>query len=367
MTPTGRLAELGITLPWYVWSLVYLVVIQVLGYLSVDIGARVLAVLVAAETLILLALAVGVLLRGGGPEGLGFAEAFNPTTVFSGAAGVAIMFALASFVGFEATAIYGEESKDPRRTVPRATYLSVVLITVFFAFVTWSFVSYHGAGQVAAIGLDGLTQTGDATGPIVLAAASDVLGPWSADVISVLLISSLFAGMLAFHNAISRYLYAMARDGVLPGALARTHPRFQSPYIASFVQTALALAVVAPFALTGSDPYLTLFSWFSGLAVVALSLLQLLTSVAVIVFFRRTGLDTRVWQSLVAPALAVVALAAALWLVLDNFDVLIGRSETFALWFAALVPLAFVVGLLLSSASQATPDEHRASMGGPQR
>jgi amino acid transporter len=354
---------LGITLPWYVWALIFMAVIQLLGYLSVDVGARVLAVLVAAETLILLALAFGVLFRGGGPEGLGFAAAFNPSNVFSGAAGVAIMFALASFVGFEATAIYGEEAKDPTRTVPRATYLAISLITVFFAFVTWSLVSFHGASSVQQIGLDGLTsEAADATGPIVFAAASDVLGSWSGDVISVLLITSLFAGMLAFHNAVSRYFYALGRDGVFPPAFGRTHSRHQSPYVASFAQTAVALVFVVPFALTGSSPYTTLFTWFSGLAVVALSLLQLLTSIAVIVFFQRTKLDTRPWQTLIAPALATLALGAALWLVLDNFGTLINRSETFALWFAALVPLAFAVGIVLSFTTKQHTAGHEAEL-----
>ncbi len=353
---------LGITLPWYVWALIYMAIIQALGYIQVDVGAKVLAVLVAAETLILIALAFGVLFDGGGPEGLGFAEAFNPANVFAGAAGVAIMFALASFVGFEATAIYGEESKDPKRTVPRATYISIILITIFFAFVTWSFVSYHGASQVAQVGLDGLETTGDATGPIVFAAADGILGSWSADVLSILLISSLFAGMLAFHNAIARYMYALGRDGVFPPAFGRTHARFQSPYIASFAQTALALLIIVIFAATGSDPYLTLFSWFSGLAVVALSLLQLLTSIAVIAFFQRTKVDSRPWQTLIAPALATLALGAAIWLVLDNFDVLIARSETFALWFAALVPLAFAVGLVLSFTTQRHTAEHQAEL-----
>jgi len=63
---------------------------------------------------------------------------------------IAIMFALASFVGFEATAIYGEESRNPTRTVPMATYAAVSIIMVFFAFTTWAIISSYGADRVVA-------------------------------------------------------------------------------------------------------------------------------------------------------------------------------------------------------------------------
>jgi amino acid transporter len=59
----------------------------------------------------------------------------------TGSAGIAFAFAFASFIGFEATAIYGEESKDPKKVVPRATYWAVGIITgwvlVLLPFVLW--------------------------------------------------------------------------------------------------------------------------------------------------------------------------------------------------------------------------------------
>jgi hypothetical protein len=95
-------------------------------------GARVLAVFVLAEFSILLAFGLVTLFKGGGPEGLGAARSFSPSAALQGAPGVAVMFAVASMFGFEATAIYGEEAKEPKKTVPRATYLSVVVVTGFF-------------------------------------------------------------------------------------------------------------------------------------------------------------------------------------------------------------------------------------------
>ena len=72
---------------------------------------------------------------------------------FEGGAGIAIAFALASFIGFEATAIYGEESKDPKRAVPRATYWAIGLITVLFTIVSFAMVTGLGAADVVGHGV----------------------------------------------------------------------------------------------------------------------------------------------------------------------------------------------------------------------
>ena len=58
-------------------------------------------------------------------------------TVTSGSLTAAILFCLGSFIGIEATTIYGEEAKDPEKTIPRATYLSILMIGIFFVFTTW--------------------------------------------------------------------------------------------------------------------------------------------------------------------------------------------------------------------------------------
>ena len=52
--------------------------------------------------------------------------------------GVTLMLAFGSYVGFEATALYGEEAKNPRRAVPRATYIALAVITVFYLVTTWA-------------------------------------------------------------------------------------------------------------------------------------------------------------------------------------------------------------------------------------
>ncbi|MDX3456410.1 APC family permease [Streptomyces sp. ME02-8801-2C] len=336
-------AHTGLDLPWWVWSLATMAVVQLLGATGIDMGARLLAVFVLAEFSILLVFSLVTLVKGGGPEGLGISETFSPSAVTQGAPGVAVMFALASMFGFEATAIYGEEAREPKKTVPRATYLAIVVVVGFFALTSWMLVSAHGPSTAVEAAGKAL-ESGDSTA-FVFAPIAAEFGNWVNDVLPVLLATSLFAGLLTFHNSANRYLFSLGRDGLLPARLCTLNSR-RSPWVAGCVQTAVAVALVTPFAFAGKDPVLTLFSWFSGVAVLGMMLLYLLTSVSVVVFFRRERLDTRLWNTLIAPALATVAVAGAVWLILDNFTTLIGGDSDTALWLELTVPAVMALGLV---------------------
>ncbi|GGR95637.1 amino acid permease [Streptomyces humidus] len=332
----------GTHVAWWVWTLVTMVIVQVLGASGIEMGAKILAVFVLAEFSILIAFALVTFFKGGGPEGLGFTDSFSPSAALKGAPGVALMFAVASMFGFEATAIYGEEAREPRKTVPRATYLSVAVITGFFAFTSWMLVSAHGASQVTADAGKAL-QSGDAAS-FVFAPITDLFGGWAGDVLPILLATSLFAGILAFHNSANRYLFSLGREGLLPHRLTAINRR-HSPWVAGTVQTVLSVLLVMPFAILGKDPVLTLFSWFSGVAVLGVMLLYFLTSASVVVFFRRSRADTRPWNTLIAPVLGALGIAGAIWLIIANFTTLIGGDRTTAVWLQVTVPAVLVLGV----------------------
>ena len=207
----------GVTIPWWLLVLVTMGAVQLLGSRNVELGAKFLAFLVGAEVAILLAFGISVLASGGGPEGISFSASFSPAAIAAGAPGVAIMFAVASMFGFESTAIYSDEAKDPRRTVARATYLSVSVIAIFFAFITWMLVSYYGPTAVQGAA-GAAVESGDATS-FFFTAAVDKLGAWAGPVGGAFLITSVLAGIIAFHNAINRYLHSLAQRGSVPARL----------------------------------------------------------------------------------------------------------------------------------------------------
>lgn len=329
----------GLSIPWWIYSTVACGVVLLLGTLNLETGTKVLMVLVLCEFALLIAFAIAVAVHGGA-TGLDFGGSFSPSAVFSGAPGIGIMFAIAGMFGFESTAIYTEEAKDPRRTVPRATYVAVSVITVFFGFVMWMLVSYYGAANVLPAA--GKALAGDPSSFVVVP-LTDELGSWAGDVAEVLLVTSLLAGVLAFHNMVNRYLHSVSRNQGLPQFLSRTN-RHRAPHRAAMTNIAIVLVIVLSFVVLHKDPMATLFAWASGIAVVSLVVLYCLASAAIAVYFRHHPVDASVWHTAIAPILSLVTMVGALITVLSNFTTLVPGSTVLVAVLMALVPIAFGCG-----------------------
>jgi len=132
----------GPALPWWLFAAVAFVVTTYLGYRNITVSSRVLGVLLTAEIAIVLVLDLVIVVRGG-DHGLS-TGIVNPTAIFSGSLGIGLLFAIISYVGFEATAIFRDEARTPERTIPRATYLALILIGVFYAITSWALISGWG-------------------------------------------------------------------------------------------------------------------------------------------------------------------------------------------------------------------------------
>lgn len=332
----------GPDLPWWLWTALAWAVIAWLGYRRIDLSARVLSILLVAEVSVVLLLDGAVVLTGGA-RGLD-AVPFTPSAFLGGAPAIALAFAVASFVGFEATAIYSDEARDPRRTVPRATYLAVVIIGSFYALSAWALVMAYGSGEVTA--------AAQAAPELLVGRAMETyVGAIWSDVTQVLLVTSLFASALAFHNAIARYTYALGRDGTLPAAYGRAHPVHGSPALGSVAQSVTAVAVVGAFVITGRDPVLHLFTWLSGVGALGIMTLMSLTCLAVVVFFRRhREYGERAWNVLVAPLAGFAGLVTFVLVLVRNFDTLIGGSMTLALVFEGLLAVSLLLGVAVALA-----------------
>jgi len=324
-------AQFGIELAWYAWALIALVIATLLSLLSVDVGAKVLGVLMIAEMASLVITSLAVLVDGG-PEGWNLAASFSPGNIFAGGlvgtAGIAFAFAFASFIGFEATAIYGEESKDPKRTVPRATYLAVGIITAVFVLVTFAMITAMGASEavnktVEWSSVDGVPLANPAN--VLITVASTYVGPWLGTLMGWLILSSLFAATVAFQNSASRYLYAMGRGGGLPKSMAKVNGR-GAPQNAAIVTSVLAVIVILYFQINALDPILNLFYWMSATSVIAIVLVEILVSIAVVVFFAKNKLDEGLFTRVIAPVLAALGLAFGEYLLMSRFALLAGTT-----------------------------------------
>ncbi|HET9103799.1 MAG TPA: APC family permease [Solirubrobacteraceae bacterium] len=327
-------SEFSINLPWAVWWLIAVAIVALLAYREITLTARALGVALGCEVLILLVFDAAVLVNHGFH---GFStHDFSPSTVFSGAVGVALTYAFASFVGFEATAIYGEEARNPHRTVARATYIALAIIAVFYTLTTWAAVSSYGASHAQAAAAKDPSS-------FVFAANLHEVGKFTTDVMQVLVVTSIFAGFLAFHQAASRYMFALSRDGLLPRQVGRVHPVHRSPFVASIIQILLVVLVVGLLGLAGEDPYLQISVPILGFGTLGVILLQASASVSVVAFFRRRQ-DPRAWTTLVAPALGSAGLTGSAILVCINFGALTTSTSTLVKLLPWLYLLAAAVG-----------------------
>jgi amino acid transporter len=272
--------------------------------------------------------------------------------VFTSQMSAPLGLAVAAFTGFEATAIYREEARDPDRTVPRATYLAVGFLGLFYTFVVWVIVQAFGNdGAVGAAAKN--------PAEMFFTAMTHYVGTWATDLQRVLIITSLLASLLAFHNAITRYGYALATEHALPAPLGRIHPRHRSPWIAGIAQSALAALTVTVFATIGADPYNQFLLWVNTPGVVGILVLQTLAACAVVVFFRRNPATRgeRGARTLVAPALAAVLLAVTTALVCTRLNLFTGAGPAVNWTLVALTPVVFLTGVALAARMRRTrPD-----------
>lgn len=337
----GVFGGLGINLPWYVWGALAVLLVGILGYRQVDLSAKVLVVLVLLEYLIVLVVDAAILIKGG-PAGT-TAPLFDFSALNSGSLTAAVLFCLGSFIGIEATTIYGEEAKDPETTIPKATYLSVLLIGIFFVFTTWLMVKGVGAENLLST-LGGMPDPTafffDLTGQYVGGTAATIAG--------LLLVSSLFAALSAFHNYVARYTYVAGREGLFPALFGQTHDVHQSPHIGSVTQSIAALVVLAIFAGLGLDPILQMFTWVAQVGTLGVLLMMAVTSLSVIAFFRKTG-GGSLLSTVILPLIAAFIMAVLFVYIFLNFGDLTGTAGGALGWvLPGLIPAAGVIGWLLA-------------------
>ena len=181
--------------------------------------------MLTAEIAIVVVLDLVIVVQGG-DHGLS-TGIVNPSAIVSGSLGIGLLFAIISYVGFEATAIFRDEARTPERTIPRATYVALILIGVFYAVTSWALISGWGDDEAVA-------RQPTRAAPFLGDTAQRYIGTVGADIITVLYFTSLFACILSFHNVASRYLFALSQRDVLPESLSRPHhqARFTAPGVA---------------------------------------------------------------------------------------------------------------------------------------
>ncbi|MEU1953463.1 APC family permease [Nocardia rhamnosiphila] len=315
LEPTFGFPEIS----WYWYGLGLVVLTTALAYRRIDLSAKVLTTVMALEIIAVIVFEVAAFIHGGPADGGG--AGFTLPSTSDGALGLAVLFVVANFLGFEATVIYREEVKDPAKTIPRAVYGAVGGVGVFYAITAWAFVAYFGADKSA-----GAAQAD--TPNLFSSALTSLVGHIVYDIVAVLLISSVVAAMLSIQNASARYLFSLGSDNVLPSVLGKVHRQHKSPYVAATMVGVLWATLVVVFTVTSTAPE-GLYPKAVGVGTLAIIVEMLVASIAVLGYFlrRSTALaGLTIWQTTVAPCIATLGLGAVTYLAVANFSELLGES-----------------------------------------
>ncbi|MFM9626181.1 MULTISPECIES: APC family permease [Streptomyces] len=333
----------GLDVPWWAFAVLMLAVNTMGTWFGVSVAEKLLVVLLATEVTILAAMAISVALHGGGPDGFTFGPV-NPVNAFQGtSAGLGLFFAFWSWVGFESTAMYGEESRDPKKIIPKATMISVLGVGVFYVLVSWMAITGNGEKEAVA--------AASSANPLALFfdPTEQYVGHWAVVVMQWLMITGSLACGMAFHNCAARYMYALGREGVLPSlknTVGRTHARHGSPHIAGLVQSLISAVLLGAFWLAGKDPYTGTYVLLAILGTMAILVVQAVCSFAVLAYFRSHHPESRHWfKTFTAPLLGGVAMLAVVALLVSNMSVAAGpESDSVVLkatpWIVGLIAVA---------------------------
>ena len=309
---------IGIEVPWWVYSFFAVAIIGYLGYRDIELSSKFLGIALVLEIAVVILVDIAVLWEKG-PSGLEMAT-WELGNIISGSPGLGILFAIFSFIGFESTVIYREEAKDPERTIPRATYIAVLLVGAFYVISMWCAVSFIGASHIA----DYSEKHG---ADLYLAVTQHYFGVVFMDIMHVLLITSLFACALSLHNIVVRYKYTLGRFGVLNARFANVHATHGSPHVSSGILSAVCLVGFIALTVIGADPASEIYAWGAMAGTLGYMAILSLTCAAVVMFFRREKTHASLWTTLIAPVGGLLGILGCLWVALSNLPDLIGGDN----------------------------------------
>ena len=254
----------GVNIPYWVIDLVYAVLLFCLLYFGVKISTKAQLVLVSLSALLVLGFFLSVIAQGG--HGGNTARPFEPSSAADGWSGIffGIVYAILLFVGFESAANLGEETANPKRSIPIAILGSVGVVAVFYVLAAYA--------QDIGFGLD-MTKWVQSPAPLfTLGAPGDFGTSVLLDFLNIVVICDIMAVGVGAAVSSTRGLFAMARDRRIPGPFAKVSNRWGTPVNAIVFQVLLGVAFVllvrldnGVFPLNGAPQFFPFFAWVVGL------------------------------------------------------------------------------------------------------
>lgn len=296
------LSRFGYDVSWLIIAAIFWVVTFFLSIRGIHISMETALVAFAIEVAVILVLCVFVLGKGGA-EGINV-QPFDPGQSPNGISGIALgmVFGILSFVGFEAAATLGEEVDNPRVNVPRAIFGATLLVGFIYLFATWVETLGFGVSTIATLQSD--------------SAPFDTLAKtfapdWFRIFVDIAGASSMFGVMLSAHNGITRIIYAMGREKLLPSLFGAINSH-RTPQNAIIVQSLGSAALALVLGLI-AGPFNT-YGYLGALLTLGIIPVYMLVNVSVILYFRKNHPDEfSPIKHLVLPVVGILLMAIPLY------------------------------------------------------
>jgi amino acid transporter len=294
-------AEYGVDVPWWIWVVAGVALVIFFAYQGISISEKALIITGLIEIVIMVALAFTGL-ASPGPGGFSFGP-LNPgnfglaSNLFLG-----VVFSIFAFSGWESTGPLAEESKNPKRNVPIGLVGSVVLLTVYFVFVTWGYLVGIGVSKVGSI------PTASAF-PVATLAQRVWGGAWV--LLLFALLNSAIALSIACFNGGTRTWYAMGRSGVLPKMVGKVNPTRKTPVNAISLQVGVQVLAFVCVLIWGAED--VFFSWANAITI-GLVLMYVLCNIGVVRYYLTEGrAQFNPLLHIVVPVIASAAGVVVVW------------------------------------------------------
>jgi amino acid transporter len=350
---------------WIVLAVVCGLLLWWLIYSGVQLSTRAGLILGAIEMSIFVLISVLLIANAGSANTL---SVFVPGDEGIQPAFQGMIFCLLAFIGFEAAAPLGEETRDPRRTIPRAVIWSTIVVGAFYVLNMYAATVFFGADRMGEFYT---FNDGDPWGFM----ATEVLGTLGGLLVVFAILNSSLANANSSATAATRSVFAMGRAGLLPRFFAAVHPTRRTPVNAVHVQVLLAIAVaIGGGLILADDPNpglgpINIYVFIGTMLGLVFAGMYIAVNAAVIGFYLRERRDEfNVIKHLVVPILGIIAMIPALLSVIGGltipiFDVKLDPWSGALAWTAPIVGVWMLIGLVLYFVLRATNPVALARLG----
>jgi amino acid transporter len=220
--------HLSISPPWWLLALLLWVIVTVVNIIGIQVSVRAQLVVVALSIVPFVILSIVIIAKGGVSGNT--IQAFNPSHVAAGGSIFkGLLFAILMFVGFELAAALGEETENPRRSIPVAVIAVILIVAVIYT--VTQYVGVIGEGGPAKLPFD------------FQVLAAHYVGSWLSVLVGIAIMLDILGIAIGFSAACARGAFALARDGLLPSGLRSVSKR-AVPWVGTLTASGVSLLLI---------------------------------------------------------------------------------------------------------------------------